>query len=383
MFAKLKKLGLSETKCARLHISKNNCDQCAQIYVNGSHIKESEKEKYLGDYLTRFANPQATMQDRKQKGHGILSNTTALLEDIPLGSKRFEIGLTLRESWFMNGTLYNSEVWYAYNECDLKVLAVLDRKILRLILNSHSKSPSEILYLETGCLPLKDVIVVRRLSYLHTILNRPDNEIIKKVYMAQKKNPCKGDWVNLINADKRDLDITCDDSAIAQMSLEDFKDLVKRKVRARAFSELRQIQAGHDKVRQIKYSSLNEAQEYLVHKLSNNKLNKIIFNLRCQTSRNVKNNFHTQYMNNLGCIFNCVGEIDSQENILTCQRLRQELSTEQLNQLNLVSYSQIFGSVLDQQKISKVFQMLFKIRDRLLRKDQEPAHLGNNTGDCG
>ena len=97
----------------------------------------------------------------------------------------------------------------------------------------------------------------------------------------------------------------------------------------------------------------------------------------------MKNNFHTQYMNNLGCIFNCVGEIDSQENILTFQRLRQELSTEQLNQLNLVSYSQIFGSVLDQQKISKVFQMLFKIRDRLLRKDQEPAHLGNNTGDCG
>ena len=96
MFAKLKKLGLSETKCARLHISKNKCDQCAQIYVNGSHIKESEKEKYLGDYLTRFPNPQATMQDRKQKGHGILSNMTALLEDIPLGSKRFKIGLTLR-----------------------------------------------------------------------------------------------------------------------------------------------------------------------------------------------------------------------------------------------------------------------------------------------
>ena len=59
------------------------------------------------------------------------------------------------------------------------------------------------------------------------------------------------------------------------------------------------------------------AQEYLVHKMSNNKLNKIIFNLRCQTSRHVKNNFYTQYMNNVGCIFNYVGEIDSKENILT------------------------------------------------------------------
>ena len=34
------------------------------------NIKESEKEKYLGDYLTKYANPLATMQDRLQKGNG-------------------------------------------------------------------------------------------------------------------------------------------------------------------------------------------------------------------------------------------------------------------------------------------------------------------------
>ena len=40
MFAKLKKLELSETKCARIHIGKNKCDQCAKICVNGIEIKE-------------------------------------------------------------------------------------------------------------------------------------------------------------------------------------------------------------------------------------------------------------------------------------------------------------------------------------------------------
>ena len=202
----------------------------------------------MGDYLTQFANPKATMQDRKEKGHGILSNMKALLDDIPLGSKRFEIGLTLRDSWFINGTLYNSEVWCSYSKNDLKLLEVLDRKIIRLILNSHSKSPSEILYLETACLPLKDVITVRRMLYLHTILERQDNEIIKKVYMAQKKQPCPGDWVKLIEADKRDLDITLEDSEIALMSSEDFTNLVKAKVRQNSFHELRQVQKEHDKV---------------------------------------------------------------------------------------------------------------------------------------
>ena len=48
--------------------------------------KEKRKEKkYLGDYLTQYTNPKDTIQDRKRKGHGILSNLRAILEDIPLG----------------------------------------------------------------------------------------------------------------------------------------------------------------------------------------------------------------------------------------------------------------------------------------------------------
>ena len=135
---------------------------------------------------------------------------------------------------------------------------MLDQKILRLIFISHSKSPSEILYLETGCLRIQDVITVRRLSYLHTILERSDDEIIKKVYLAQKKQPCEGDWVILIDNDKRDLGMMYKDSVIAQMNLEDYFDLVKSKVQQKAFTELVQIQQGHDKVRNIKYDSLRE-----------------------------------------------------------------------------------------------------------------------------
>ena len=62
-FSKLKKLELSEEKCARLHIGKLKCDQCANIYVNQKPIQESEKEKYLGDYLTKYANPLETLQE--------------------------------------------------------------------------------------------------------------------------------------------------------------------------------------------------------------------------------------------------------------------------------------------------------------------------------
>ena len=53
-FAKVKKLHLSEAKCARIHVSKHKCDPCAKISVNGKPINESQKEKYLGEIFTKM-----------------------------------------------------------------------------------------------------------------------------------------------------------------------------------------------------------------------------------------------------------------------------------------------------------------------------------------
>ena len=43
-FVKLKKLTLSESKCARIHVGKGKCGQCLSIAVNGNPIKESQKK---------------------------------------------------------------------------------------------------------------------------------------------------------------------------------------------------------------------------------------------------------------------------------------------------------------------------------------------------
>ena len=90
--------------------------------------------------------------------------------------------------------------------------------------------------------------------------------------MAQKKQPSKGDWVKLVDIDKRYLDMVYEDLAIARMSSEDYLNIVKSKVRQKAFAELREIQQGHDKVRHIQYDLLREPQEYLCHKMSNNRI---------------------------------------------------------------------------------------------------------------
>ena len=70
----------------------------------------------------------------------------------------------------------------------------MDEYLLRGILKAHSKTPRAALYLETGCIPIRYLIMKRRIMYLHHILGKSPDELIHKVYMAQKSNPVKDDW---------------------------------------------------------------------------------------------------------------------------------------------------------------------------------------------
>ena len=75
-------------------------------------------------------------------------------------------------------------------------------------MGAHSKTAKEMLYLEIGVMPLRFIIMSRRMSYLHHILSRNKNEQIYKFYKAQERNPIKDDWVLTANSDRNTLNIS-------------------------------------------------------------------------------------------------------------------------------------------------------------------------------
>ena len=91
----------------------------------------------------------------------------AILNDIPLGKRKTEIGIILRQAWFIDGCFFNGEVWTGTNDADLKALEVIDHSILCLITGAQAKVPVEMLYLKTSQWPILNVIAVRRILYLH------------------------------------------------------------------------------------------------------------------------------------------------------------------------------------------------------------------------
>ena len=72
-------------------------------------MNNSNQEKYLGDLVNKSGKAKATIEDGVAKGYGIISEIKAILNEVPLGSYKLEMGMQLRQAMLINGMLFNSE----------------------------------------------------------------------------------------------------------------------------------------------------------------------------------------------------------------------------------------------------------------------------------
>ena len=234
-------------------------------------MQESHEVKYLGDILNEQGNPKATIPERINRGCAICGQIFALLRDIPLGSLKVLIGLELRQAWLLNGISFNSEVWHNVSKNDIAPLVEIDKYLLKGLITAHAKTPLEHIYLETAALPIPYVIMTRRLIYLKNILDRPEAEVIKKIYKCQRAKPSPGDWCHIVDIDFEEIELTINDDLIERMSMLDYKALIKSQARNAAFKSLEAMKASHSKVTQNEYINIDKTsgvfsrQEYYKH----------------------------------------------------------------------------------------------------------------------
>ena len=235
-FFEQKKLKLAENKCFKIHVS-NKWGECEILYVHGEKMKEAHEFKYLGDLINENGRAKSRINQRISRGYAIVSQIFALLSDLPIGNLRVQIGLALRHAWLINGILFNSEAWHGITKEQISQFVEIDKYLLRGLVGAHAKVPLEHIYLELSVLPVPYVLAVRRMLFLHTILKRHDDEITKKVYLCQKRNPLPGDWCVMISEDFYKMGINMTDDQIVQMQEIDYKKLIKSKVNCTAFNE--------------------------------------------------------------------------------------------------------------------------------------------------
>ena len=318
-FIEHKKLTLSHTKCVQVHVG-TQCDHCEELFVHNKTMNKASQVKYLGDVIHENGRPKSTISERVNRGYAIVGQILALLSDLPLGSLRLQLGLELRQAWLLNGILFNSEVWHSVDDKDIAQFVEIDKYLLRGLTEAHAKTPVEHLYLETAALPVPFIISARRMIYLQTILQRPDNEITKRVYTCQKKKPSPGDWCTLVKGDFESIGVDINDEQIASTSPTDFKSFIKKKIRNTAFQYLEKIKGEHSKVRENKYVNFDKPQQYLTSKLFSNKQCAILFALKSKTIRGIRDNFGNMYSDNDLCPV-CERCTDTQNHLIQCKVL--------------------------------------------------------------
>ena len=84
-------------------------------------------------------------------------------------------------------------------------------------MGAHPKTPLEALYLETKSVPIRFIVASRRIMYLHNILQKEKNEMILKIYKAQKMKPSKGDFIYLVKNDLETIGLNITDEDIENM----------------------------------------------------------------------------------------------------------------------------------------------------------------------
>ena len=378
-FMEMKKLTLSKKKCNRIHIGKGN-EKCQELKIHETIMKNSEREKYLGDYIDKSGKIKATIDDRISKGWGILSEIKAIINEVPLGKYKVEIGLQLRQAMLVNGLLYNSEAWHSVNLNDLASLEKIDEALLRFLLNSHAKAPLESLYMESGAIPMRFIVASRRLNFLQTILKRDEEELTRRVFMAQLEDPLEGDFVELVKEDFREIDIPFDITFVESSGVEDYRRAIKNGIRKAALVHLKNKQKTHTKVKDIVYDKL-EPQPYLRSPLFTNEENSLLFALRTRTARTFRGNFSNLYGGRVECPLKCWSLAmhepppkDSQEHILGCNMIQLE-DTSIAN--DKIEYGDLFADVLRQKEAVTLYTMLIEERERIL-SSEEPNPPGDN-----
>ena len=217
---------------------------------------EVESDEYLGDIIANNGKNTKNIQTRVAKGLGIVSHIIDLLKNVSFGKHFFEIARTLRESLFVNGLLTNCEVWHNLHESEINKLEEIDRLLLRKIFQVQSTCPAESLYLELGCIPLGIIIKTRRLNYLHHLVTRNEDEMIKKTFITQWNNPTKGDWSELVREDLKMFGMDEELSWIKAKSKNSFKAFLRSKANELALQILLNKKKNHSKMKNLHYSDL-------------------------------------------------------------------------------------------------------------------------------
>ena len=364
-----KQLMFGPSKCSKLHIGSKCKATCPTLKVHDQEIKSVEQEKYLGDILSDDGKIDLNIQARRNKGTGYVNQILSMLKEISFGYYYFNMAMLFRTTILINGMLCSSEALHGITSAHIKQLESCDTILFKTIFSTPGSTPTAAFYLETGAVPIRFLLKGRRLMFLWNILQKDSDELVKKVYEAQKLFPTKDDFFNQIKEDCDDIGLGWNENTIKNMKKNKFKVLVQNKVRNAAHTYLIEKKEKLSKLDNL--SSDYTFKDYLgCHGLSITE-KQLLFKLRTRMI-DVKANYPNLYKGELFCSLCDSNTIENQQHILICPSLIVHSSTK-------IQYTDIFSDNTEKQiEAVKHWSKVLKLR-KIKLKMKETSQLRSHV----
>ena len=129
---------------------------CPSLTVNNKEMLTSSSDKYLGDILSSDSKVDRNITERYNKGIG--NQIISILSEVSFGYYCFEMAMLFRST-----ILCSVEALYGLKNSHTEQMELCDEILMRKLFSSVSSTAVEALYVETGTLPLRFVIIARSL----------------------------------------------------------------------------------------------------------------------------------------------------------------------------------------------------------------------------
>ena len=145
----------------------------------------------------------------------------------------------------MNKLVYNSEVWYNVSDDQISKLEQIDEMWMRKLFSLAKSAPKEGIYIESGKMPIRFIVMIRRLMYFWHVLHKNENELVNRFLSAQQIWTGRNDWISQVRKNISEINLKLTDKQITDMKNEEFKKQVKTKVELFAIRYLKKMQSKH------------------------------------------------------------------------------------------------------------------------------------------
>ena len=169
-----------------MHVGKGyNEDICPELKIDGRKVKQ----------VNQISPSEVELQEDKYTGMHTIGSVAQekYLEHICFGKHHFVVAMILRNALLISSMLTNAEARHNITMTEIAELEKVDESLLRKVLESPASTPKEMLYLELGVSPIRNIIKSRRLNFLHYILHEEKESLLYKFLQAQFNELTKND----------------------------------------------------------------------------------------------------------------------------------------------------------------------------------------------